>query len=196
MPTHLLALDQGTTSSRATVFDAEARFGAVAQQEFAQHSPRPVEHDAGEIWQTQRAVAREALQEAGLGPADLAAIGITNQHETDETPASRSVTPSSGRTAARPPSVNGSSPRASKTTFGGPPASAPTPTFPGRSCRGCSRTSRARGAALLAGLAADVLDPSTGSAQALDDEERERLVAGWHRAVERTRGWAREDGEG
>src|SRR5690606_37400711 len=86
MPAHLLALDQGTTSSRAIVFDAEARPVAVAQQEFGQHFPRPgwVEHDAAEVWQTHRAVAREALQKAGVAAADLAAIGITNQRETTE----------------------------------------------------------------------------------------------------------------
>ena len=84
MPTHLLALDQGTTSSRAIVFDAEAQPVAVAQQEFTQLFPQPgwVEHDAAEIWQTQRAVAREALQKAGLAASDLAAVGITNQRET------------------------------------------------------------------------------------------------------------------
>ena len=60
---YLLALDQGTTSSRAMLFDANARVCAMAQREFAQHFPRPgwVEHDASEIWQTQLACARQAL---------------------------------------------------------------------------------------------------------------------------------------
>ncbi len=86
MSTHLLALDQGTTSSRAIVFDADARPVAIAQQEFAQHFPQPgwVEHDATEIWQTQLAVAREVLQRAGLAASDIAGIGITNQRETTE----------------------------------------------------------------------------------------------------------------
>ncbi len=81
---HILALDQGTTSSRALVFDADGRVVARAQQEFAQHFPWPgwVEHDAGDLWQSQLATARAALREAGLGAGDLAAIGITNQRET------------------------------------------------------------------------------------------------------------------
>ncbi|MEM1041471.1 MAG: glycerol kinase GlpK [Bacteroidota bacterium] len=81
---HLLALDQGTTSSRALVFDASGRVVARAQQEFAQHFPRPgwVEHDAVDIWESQLATAQQALREAGLGAGDIAAIGITNQRET------------------------------------------------------------------------------------------------------------------
>ncbi len=81
---YLLALDQGTTSSRAIVFDDEARQCALAQREFAQHFPQPgwVEHDAMEIWTTQLHVARDALAKAGLKAGDIAAIGITNQRET------------------------------------------------------------------------------------------------------------------
>ncbi len=81
---HLLALDQGTTSSRSIVFDAQGRGVALAQQEFAQHFPKPgwVEHDADEIWRTQLATARAALRKAKLGPRDIAAIGVTNQRET------------------------------------------------------------------------------------------------------------------
>src|SRR3954468_5629400 len=84
---YILALDQGTTSSRAIVFDREGRQVAVAQREFAQIFPQPgwVEHDAREIWATQHAVALEALEKAGGGKArceDIAAIGITNQRET------------------------------------------------------------------------------------------------------------------
>ncbi|MBL8440702.1 MAG: glycerol kinase, partial [Betaproteobacteria bacterium] len=83
-PRCILALDQGTTSSRAIVFDRESRIVAVAQQEFPQHFPRPgwVEHDAEDIWRSQVAVAEEALARAGLGPADVAAVGIANQRET------------------------------------------------------------------------------------------------------------------
>ncbi|MHC4909382.1 MAG: glycerol kinase GlpK [Planctomycetota bacterium] len=82
--THVLALDQGTTSSRAIVFDEEARIINTAQREFTQLFPHPgwVEHDANEIWATQRAVAIEAVRSAGLGPADIGCIGITNQRET------------------------------------------------------------------------------------------------------------------
>ncbi len=81
---YLLALDQGTTSSRAIVFDGEGRQCALAQSEFAQHFPQPgwVEHDALEIWATQLAVAREAIGKAQLQANDIAAIGITNQRET------------------------------------------------------------------------------------------------------------------
>jgi glycerol kinase len=81
---HLLALDQGTSSSRAIVFHASGRVVAQAQREFTQHFPQPgwVEHDADEIWATQFAVAQEALAKSGLAAADIAAIGITNQRET------------------------------------------------------------------------------------------------------------------
>ncbi|MEC5398194.1 glycerol kinase GlpK [Uliginosibacterium sp. H1] len=83
-PPYILALDQGTTSSRALVFDADARCIAVAQREFEQHFPQPgwVEHDADEIWISQLGVAREALARAGLNAEDIAAIGIANQRET------------------------------------------------------------------------------------------------------------------
>ena len=82
--TYLLALDQGTSSSRSIVFDAQGRIKAMAQREFRQIFPQPgwVEHDPKEIWATQLATAREALAKAGLGAADIASIGITNQRET------------------------------------------------------------------------------------------------------------------
>src|SRR5687768_8188486 len=82
--TAILALDQGTTSSRAIVFDAAGAILALAQKEFTQHFPQPgwVEHDAEEIWATQLAVAHEALARAGLQARDIGAIGITNQRET------------------------------------------------------------------------------------------------------------------
>ena len=84
MPKYMLALDQGTTSSRAILFDREGNARASASQEFKQHYPQPgwVEHDAEEIWESQRAVAERVLAEAKAGPGDLAAIGITNQRET------------------------------------------------------------------------------------------------------------------
>jgi len=80
----VLALDQGTTSSRAIVFDHAGKILAVAQREFPQYFPRSgwVEHDAAEIWQSQLAVAREVLQTAQMSASDIAAIGITNQRET------------------------------------------------------------------------------------------------------------------
>lgn len=81
---HILALDQGTSSSRSIVFDGRGRIVAMAQREFTQHYPQPgwVEHDADEIWDTQLATAKEALEKAGLTAADIRAIGITNQRET------------------------------------------------------------------------------------------------------------------
>jgi glycerol kinase len=81
---YLLALDEGTTSARAIVFDETGAIRGLAQQEFEQHYPQPgwVEHDAEEIWRAQYAVAEEALAAAKIPPAELAGIGITNQRET------------------------------------------------------------------------------------------------------------------
>jgi glycerol kinase len=82
--TNVLALDQGTTSSRAIVFDRAGRICAVVQEEIQQFYPQPgwVEHDPLEIWHTQLSTARAALAQSGVTPANLAAIGITNQRET------------------------------------------------------------------------------------------------------------------
>ena len=81
---YILALDQGTTSSRAILFDREGAIKAVAQREFRQIFPQPgwVEHDPNEIWTSQAGVATEALANAGVRGRDIAAIGITNQRET------------------------------------------------------------------------------------------------------------------
>jgi len=81
---HILALDQGTTSSRAIVFDHAGSIVAVAQKEFPQIFPKPgwVEHDPRDIWSSQAGVAAEALTKAGTRAEDIAAIGITNQRET------------------------------------------------------------------------------------------------------------------
>ncbi len=80
----LLAIDQGTTSSRSIIFDESGAPVASAQREFRQHFPQPgwVEHDADEIWETQAATITEALARANLRPDAIAAIGITNQRET------------------------------------------------------------------------------------------------------------------
>ncbi|NBB84184.1 MAG: glycerol kinase GlpK [Alphaproteobacteria bacterium] len=82
--THVLAIDQGTTSTRAIVFDGEARPIAVDQREFPQHYPDDgwVEHDAEDIWRDTVAVCRGALEKAGLAADAIASIGITNQRET------------------------------------------------------------------------------------------------------------------
>ncbi|MCK9518371.1 MAG: glycerol kinase GlpK [Dehalococcoidia bacterium] len=82
--TYILALDQGTTSSRALVVDARGQVVGRGQEEFAQHYPEPgrVEHDPADLWQSTLNAARKALRAAGIGARELAAIGITNQRET------------------------------------------------------------------------------------------------------------------
>lgn len=81
---YVLALDQGTTSSRAIVFDSESNIVAIAQKEFTQIFPKPgwVEHNAEEIWSSQIGVVAEAIAKAGINTSDIAGIGITNQRET------------------------------------------------------------------------------------------------------------------
>lgn len=82
--THILAIDQGTTSSRAILFDKSLTPVATAQEEFTQHFPQSgwVEHDVDDIWATTAGTCRAAIERAGLTPSDIAAIGITNQRET------------------------------------------------------------------------------------------------------------------
>ena len=102
---YVLALDQGTTSSRAILFSADGTIVAQSQHEFQQFYPKSgwVEHDPIDILTRQLGSAVEALGKAGIRPRDVAAIGITNQRETTSSgiaqPASRSITPSSGRIA-------------------------------------------------------------------------------------------------
>lgn len=83
-PTYILALDQGTTSSRAILFDAQRRICGIAQREFTQIYPQAawVEHNPDEIWQTQLATAQTVIAQVGISPTQIAAIGITNQRET------------------------------------------------------------------------------------------------------------------
>ena len=80
----VMALDQGTTSSRAILFDHQGMIVGVAQREFEQIYPQPgwVEHDADEIWQSQLSVAREVLDKTNTSSHDVAALGIANQRET------------------------------------------------------------------------------------------------------------------
>jgi glycerol kinase len=84
MKKYILALDQGTTSSRAILFDRQGQPCGTAQQEFPQHFPQPgwVEHDANDIWESQLAVARRVLHDSGVKPEDVFGIGIANQRET------------------------------------------------------------------------------------------------------------------
>lgn len=81
---YIVALDQGTTSSRAVLFDASGALVGVAQKEFTQHFPKPgwVEHDATEIWESQLEVFEQLLREQGVGASEIAGIGIANQRET------------------------------------------------------------------------------------------------------------------
>ena len=80
----ILAIDQGTTGTTCLVFDGDVQLVGRSYREFEQHFPRPgwVEHDAAQIWDVTRAVAIEALADAGAADGDLQAIGITNQRET------------------------------------------------------------------------------------------------------------------
>ena len=84
MAKYVLALDQGTTSSRAILFNADGTIHTTASQEFPQIFPSPghVEHDPEAIWDSQLAVAKKVIADAGASPDDIAAIGITNQRET------------------------------------------------------------------------------------------------------------------
>ncbi|MBX6392477.1 MAG: glycerol kinase, partial [Burkholderiales bacterium] len=109
MMAFVLAFDQGTTSSRAIVFDERGVIRGMAQAEFTQHFPQPgwVEHDPMEIWRSQRDVAAAALENAGVRARDIAALGITNQRETtllwdrrDGTPVYRAIVWQDRRTAA------------------------------------------------------------------------------------------------
>ncbi|HTX32532.1 MAG TPA: glycerol kinase GlpK [Solirubrobacteraceae bacterium] len=106
----ILAIDQGTTGTTCLVFDGEAELIGRAYREFQQHFPRPgwVEHDAAEIWEVTQAVAGEALDDAGIGPGELEAVGITNQRETvcvwdpdSGEPLHRAIVWQDRRTAAR-----------------------------------------------------------------------------------------------
>lgn len=107
--TYLLALDQGTSSSRSIVFDEDGRIVALAQQELPQIYPEPgwVEHDPMKIWHSQLATARQALGKAGLQARDIRALGIITSAKPRWSgiaqPASRFTTPSSGRTGAAKP---------------------------------------------------------------------------------------------
>src|SRR5436853_6883991 len=107
---YVLALDQGTTSSRDIVFDERGAARASAQKEFGQHFPQPgwVEHDCGESLRTQLACARATLKKAKLAPKRVAAVGITNQRETTVVwdrrtgkPVHRAIVWQDRRTAAR-----------------------------------------------------------------------------------------------
>ena len=84
MSRYILALDQGTTSSRAILFNEKAQIVGIAQREFTQIYPQAgwVEHNPDEIWDTQLATAQQVLTQHGVKPAQIAAIGITNQRET------------------------------------------------------------------------------------------------------------------
>ena len=100
MNKYILALDQGTSSSRAIVFDRNGQTMAVAQKEFTQIFPKPgwVEHNPMEIWSSQASVIAEAITSIDINGLDIAAIGITNQRETTQRPVTLYIMPSYGRT--------------------------------------------------------------------------------------------------
>jgi len=104
MKKYILSLDQGTTSSRAIIFDKKGSIVSVAQKEFQQFFPKPgwVEHDPNEIWSTQVGIAAEAITKDGLTSQNIAGIGITNQRETIvvgiEKQENQFTTPSFGKT--------------------------------------------------------------------------------------------------
>ena len=83
-PRLVAALDQGTTSTRCMLFDRRGRMVSIAQREHQQHYPHPgwVEHDAAEIWSIVRRIVPQALEDAGASPAQVVALGVTNQRET------------------------------------------------------------------------------------------------------------------
>ena len=84
MSKYIMAMDQGTTSSRCVIYDENAAIVEIVAKEFTQHYPQPgwVEHDPKEIWDTQSQVCRDAVEKAGISWDDIAGIGITNQRET------------------------------------------------------------------------------------------------------------------
>lgn len=120
---YIVALDGGTTSSRAVVMDHDANIISVSQREFEQIYPKPgwVEHDPMEIWATQSSTLVEVLAKADISSDQIAAIGITNQRETtivwEKKPASLSITPLSGSAVVPPRSANISNAMAWKSTF-------------------------------------------------------------------------------
>jgi len=140
--TYLLALDQGTSSSRSIVFDERGRIVAQAQRELPQIYPQPgwVEHDPLEIWRTQLATAREALAQAGIGASSVRALGITNQRETTVLWNRKTGQPVHHAIVWQDRRAEPCAPRAM------PPPSRPrpgcwwTPTSPAPSCSGCWTT--------------------------------------------------------
>ncbi len=174
---YLLALDQGTSSSRSIVFDPDGRIVAMAQREFTQHFPQSgwVEHDAIEIWATQLATAQEVLAKAGITAQQIAAIGITNQRETTVVwnrktgePIHRAIVWQDRRTAARLRAHAQQRPCAAGGRAHRPGAStriSPAPSSPGfltrarRARRGRRRRARLRHGRQLAGVEADARRP-------------------------------------
>ena len=145
---YVLALDQGTTSSRAILFDEAGAIAAVAQHEFQQFYPQAgwVEHDPFEILTSQISCAVEVLGKVGARPRDVASIGITNQRETvivwERLPANLYTQRSSGRTAAPPPCALRLSRVALAIRSSAKPDWCSIPTSPAPRCAGFSTTCR------------------------------------------------------
>ena len=112
---YIIALDQGTTSSRSIIFDSKGNIVSLAQYPFTQIYPKPgwVEHDPMVILESQMLAMSEAFEKSGLSPTDIAGIGITSAKQRScgiARPVNRSITPSSGSAAARRPSAISSRP--------------------------------------------------------------------------------------
>ena len=157
---YVLALDQGTTSSRALLIDPDGRVRGLAQREFPQLYPEPgwVEHDPREIWASQIAVAAEVLSRAGVRSAEIAAVGITNQRETTliweragGRPIGNAIVWQDRRTAAACDRLIADG---AEVWSGRRPGSSSTPTSRRRRSPGCSTTSPAPGSGRMPGSCA------------------------------------------
>ena len=143
VPKAVLALDQGTTSSRAVVFGHDGTILGMAQHEFPQHYPQPgwVEHDPEDIWATQLRAGREAIATSGLEAKQLAAIGIANQRETtllwDSDSGAPRETPSCGSAGGRQSVATSSASPVGTRVYGRRPGSAWTRTSVRPSWSGC-----------------------------------------------------------
>ena len=187
---YVLALDQGTTSSRAIIFDKDQKIVAMAQKEFTQHYPKEgwVEHDAVEIYSSQYGVMIEAIVKSGINVEEIAGIGITNQRETTvlwekDTGIQLSVLNADG----------GASRDAFLMQF-------QADILDKKVQRPIVKETTALGAAYLAGLATGLWNSrdelKTGDwcdtvfTPDMDSDRREKLVKGWHKAVGRSLDWA------
>lgn len=141
---YVMAIDQGTTSTRCLVFDQRARLVAVVQREHRQYYPKPgwVEHDPTEIWRNVDRIVPQALREAGVTAEQVAGLGIANQRETTvlwDRRTGKPLAPAIVWQDTRPTGWWRSSPAPRERTDSAPPPASPwRPTSPGPRCAGCS----------------------------------------------------------